>query len=159
MLRLKADDEDRRARIGRAVQQVVEDPTRLRHAGRRDDDHRSVLGIQRFRFTGVPRVVDLIEVEQILDRRNEILAMIEDVGMHSEDARRIDGQRAVDVNRNGGDATAARQRVQVVNDFLRAADGKGRDDDASAARCGLANDLAETLPHVLGGRMVAVAIG
>ena len=47
VLGLEADDQDCVPRIGRAMREVVQNATRLGHSRRCDDDHRSMLRVER----------------------------------------------------------------------------------------------------------------
>src|SRR5688572_32326375 len=85
--------------------------------------------------------------------------MIDDVWVHGEDRCRIDGQGAVDVDRNAGDLLCPCQGVQVVHDLLRTADSEGWNQYATALCRSLAYDCRQTLSHILDRWVVTVAIG
>jgi hypothetical protein len=62
------------------------------------------------------------------------------------------------VDRDARNGVRPDQGVEVIDDFLRPADCERGYDDATAARGRLANDGAEPLAHVDGGRVVAIAV-
>src|SRR5437016_3140119 len=102
--------------------------------------------------------MNLLEMKEILHRGDEILSMIECVGVHREYPRRIDCEWTVDIDRDVRNTIRPRQRVQIVDDLLRPAYRERGDDDPSAARRRLANDRAEAFAHVLRRWMVAIAV-
>ena len=99
--------------------------------------------LSAFDSLGVARVAHERELEQVLHLLDEVLGPVEDLGMHREHGRRVDRERAVDVDRDLGDLPVARQHVQVVDELLRAADGERGDQHAAAARGGLAHHACE----------------
>src|ERR1051325_1842 len=78
--------------------------------------------------------------------------------MHLEDSRRIDGERAVDVNRYRGNRSLVHQPVQRVNHFLGSTDCKCGNQNPATARCGVTNYLGQLSTGSFHGLMVAVAV-
>jgi len=84
---------------------------------------------------------------------------IDQIGVRQGDARRRIGHRRIDIDLERKQALAANQAGQHVEDFLRPADGEGRDDQVAACRPG-ALEGGDDLVFRLGQRTVpAVAIG
>jgi hypothetical protein len=98
------------------------------------------------------------EIEQATDLPDHVFGTIEDLGVRGEHCRGIAGERAVDVDGNGRDSVRPRERVQVVQQLLGPAQRERRDENATAARGRVPDDLAQALAHVLDRRMLAVAV-
>ena len=79
--------------------------------------------------------------------------------MHAKDVGGVDGQRAVDKDLDVGNVAAGIQLVERVDKFLRAADGKGRNDDLAALAHGLVDHIAQLLAGVGVVSVQAVAVG
>jgi hypothetical protein len=107
----------------------------------------------------VARVAHEREVEEVRDLLHERLAPVEGLRVRGEHARRVDGERRVDDDRDLRDLALAGEGVQVVHELLRAAHGEGGDEHAAAARGGLAHDAGERGAGVVVRRVVAVAVG
>jgi uracil phosphoribosyltransferase len=78
--------------------------------------------------------------------------------VHGEHRRRVDRERTVDEDRDRRDGAGAGERVQIVDDLLRAAHGERRNEHPAAAGRRLAHDGAEALAHVGCRHVVAVAV-
>src|SRR5678815_1632832 len=73
--------------------------------------------------------------------------------------RRVDGQRAVDENRNGRNSLSVHQLMQHEHDLLRAAHREAWYDDFSAAGGGAADHVGEFLGGLSELLVQAVAVG
>ena len=89
--------------------------------------------------------MDLCEVRHLAVLAEDLeRILIEVAEVLEEDARRIDGQRAVDDDRDVRvEPSLTVQPVEVVEERLRAADGKRRDDEVAAAVHRLVDNLDE----------------
>ena len=124
---------------------MVQYTTRIGHARSRDDDGRSLRRVECARLRRRFTEVDLCEVRHLAVLAEDLeRILIEVAEVLEEDARRIDGQRAVDDDRDVRvEPPLTVQPVEVVEERLRAADGKRRDDEVAAAVHRLVDDLDE----------------
>ena len=72
----------------------------------RHDHGRAAQLVQLLRVGHVADVADERKVEELRLARDELLAVVEDLGMDAEHGRRVDRQRAVHEDRNLGNALA-----------------------------------------------------
>ena len=158
MLRLESDDEDGVARIARVVSQMVEDAPRFHHAGRGDDHHRSVPGIQRLGLAGLTSVADLRVMEEILYTVHEIFRGVEHFGVHRVNGGGVDGEWAVHVDGDYRYLPIAHEDVQVVHQLLRPANGEGRHEHLSPPFRRLGDDSCQLVAGSRHRRMVTIAV-
>ena len=160
--RLPTDDQDRIERIFDVVAQVVQDAPGFRHTRGRDDHHRVFAVIQRLRFLDRAGVHQAVKTQRraMLVMADKFLSLgIKALFVLFKNIGRIHGQRAVHIHRHGGDFMILDHLVQVVDQLLRAPNGKGRDDHLAAAVQGLRDHLAQLIIGHLRVAVRLVAVG
>jgi hypothetical protein len=90
---------------------------------------------------------------------HEILGPIENFRVSLEDTGCLDGQRAIDVDRNRRNLSRQCKRMEIVDDFLYSTDGECRNEDAPASRRGFGDNVRKCLARQLVRRMIPIAIG
>ena len=108
VLRLEADDEDQVPVVADAVCQVVEDPARLRHARRGDDDRRAGGSVRAPWTSATSRTYRTSgKSKSSAPARDQLLPLVEDLGVHPEHGGDVHRERAVHVDRDLGDLSRA----------------------------------------------------
>ena len=141
------------AGIRRIEFQMVKDTASGRHAAGRDDDLGHRVMVERL---GLLAVVDI--GGDAAGRPALVLAELVARRMLAEEFARINRHRAVEIDGDVGDARGRLQLVDVIEERLGPPDGKGRDEDSSAALGGAVDDVGEGILRVALA-MPPVAIG
>ncbi len=92
VLGLEADEEDGVGGIADVVGQVVEDAACLGHPGGGDDDRRPLQGVEALRLVEVADIVNQVVVEDRDPGLDELLVLVENLGMQPEDVGGLDGE-------------------------------------------------------------------
>ena len=156
-----ADRQDGGARVLDVVGEVVFHAPRLHHAGGRDDDAGTVVGVEPFRVLDAADVVQVLESERVGVGLDVFLQFLgEAVAVEAEDVGGGDGQRAVHEDFDIGEVALVLQFLEGIDDFLCAADGEGGDDEFPLSfGAGVADDEGEVGFGLVEGGVQAVAVG
>jgi len=139
---------------------VVEDSTSLAHAAGGDDDGLVFTGVEvfggldgtdegeAFEFKGAA-----VLVEEVGD------FIVVALGVEAENFGGIDGEGAVNVNGDFGEALFFEELVEDVEEGLGALDGEGRDDDFSASFEGGVEDFSDAVVRFGAHLVLASAVG
>src|SRR5687768_11472280 len=137
---------------------MMHDAAGLSHSRWRNDDHGSHRLVERLRLRRLTCVSRLLKAKKLLHTLHEVLGAIEDLRMHLEDARHLDGEGTVDVDRDCGDFSGERERVEIVYDLLGTTHRECRNENAPATgRCG-GDDPRQLLTRRLVRCMVPIAV-
>ena len=80
-----------------------------------------------FHFVIVKRALAIVSDQELLH------CAVPSLGMHAKYVGGVDSQRAVDKDLDAGNVAVGIELVESVDKFLRAPDGKGRNDHLAAA--------------------------
>ena len=160
ILRLEAADEDDVVLVLHAVLQVVENPPAFAHAGRRDYYHRAGRVVERHRLLGRSDERHARVLERILPLgKHSLRLVVVDLAVLRVDARRLLGKRRVDVDLDlARDLASLAELVQVVDDLLRAPDGKRRDEQFRVVAIDVLEVALEPQLDVVGARVELVGV-
>ena len=140
--RLIAREEDRVAGVGGVALQVMQHAPAGGHAAGRDDDLGHGIGGQRLGFLGAADIAGDRAQRMALGIGELVVA-----GMTAQQLRGVDGHGAVEEDPETLQPAFFLQLLDMEQQRLRPADGKGRNDDGAAARRGALDDLAPGPPR------------
>ncbi len=83
------------------------------------------LVLSAFRVGDIAHIADEREVEELVGGLDQSLPPVEDLGVHPEYGGDVDGEGAVDIDRDIRDLAVAVEPVQAVDQLLRPTHGKG----------------------------------
>ncbi len=154
------DDEDGVVFVLDGVVDVVPDAAGFGHAGRAEDNAGLGQVVERHGFFDALDVGDIDDAERIFTgAHGGGKWVVEGFEVPAEDGGGVDSQWAVHVNRQGRDAAGLLELVKRVEQLLRATDGKGGDDNFSAALDGAIDDAADAVVHIAERFVNAAAVG
>ena len=155
-----ADEEQDVALVFDVVAQMVQNATRLGHAGGGDDDGGPLDLVEALGFIHAAHELQALEAEGVVAHENGVAhSGFEVVDVQAEDFRGFYGQRAVHKSRDGRKALLMPQMIQREKKLLRALHGKGGDDEFPALLQDATDDLAQVLLGIGGEFMMPPAIG
>ena len=119
----------------------------LAHPARRDDDVEAAKARDRLALLDAFGEAHIMRIQ----RAHQLGAIVERAGVLLEDRRSPGGERRVDEDRRLLDVAALHQRRDVDEQFLRALDREGRNDQRAVSRHGAFDFRAQQLAALLFG--------
>ena len=155
-----ADRQDGGFRVLDIVGEMVLHTSRFHHAGGRDDDAGTVVGVEPLRIIDVADVVQVLESERVGVGLDVFLQLLgEAVAVEAEDVGGGDGQRAVHEDFDIGQVSLVLQFLEGIHNLLGAADGEGGDDElALPFGAGVADDECKVAFGLVEGGVQPVAV-
>ena len=111
----------------------MQNPPAGHHAAAGDDHGRAANVVERLRFVGRPAQMHIAPIEDRIGRVEFAFAEVVVFAMLAIDGRGVAGHRAVEVDRQVGNAALPFEHLQQIDQLLRAADGKRGDQHHAAA--------------------------
>src|SRR5690606_38756469 len=160
VIRHVAGDQHQVVLLADGIAKMMQYAAGFAHARCGNDDERPGHDVQVLALLHVLRVGQQLEAERVWIRAQQVADLaIEALGVGVENLRHVGREWAVHIARNAGQFPGVEQVIQDVDDFLRAADAEGRDDDLSLPLHGLLDQLEQLPAQVLRRLVQPVAVG